>query len=80
MVPSERLLASYLVRVTIQGGKRRIGLHVVGRGLHRRFDSYAELLDYLELHEDQVVREVNRSRRHSREKGRYEEEIDPSEE
>lgn len=52
----ERLLASYLVRVTVRNGVRSIALHVVDRGETRRFDTYPDLLDHLERHEDGLGR------------------------
>lgn len=52
----DRLLATYLVRVTVRDGRRSIGLHVVGGGGNRRFSSYPDLVEYFEQHEDALGR------------------------
>lgn len=52
----DRPLATYLVRVTVRDGRRSIGLLVVGSGERSRFSSYADLLEYLERHEDALGR------------------------
>lgn len=49
---TERLLASYIVRVCLRHGVRRIRLQHVGSGEARDFASYRELSAYLADHEE----------------------------
>lgn len=48
----ERILASYIVRVTVKEGERHIQVLDTGRGTTARFDSYFDLVRHLELGEE----------------------------
>jgi len=54
-MPGERILASYIVRVCLRNGVRRILLHHVGSSEVRAFGSYRELTAYLAEHEEAEV-------------------------
>lgn len=47
----ERLLASYIVRVTVREGERRIHVLDVGSGNTARLSSYSDLVRYMALGE-----------------------------
>jgi hypothetical protein len=51
-MPSERLLASYIVRIRLRNGVRSILLHHVGGSETHTFSSYRELMAYLAEHEE----------------------------
>ena len=52
VMPVERLLASYIVRIRLRNGVRSIELHHVGSSETRAFSSYHELIAYLAEHEE----------------------------
>jgi hypothetical protein len=47
-VPTDRLLGSYLLRVSVRDGARIIALHSVLTGEARRFDGFPALTAHLE--------------------------------
>ncbi len=51
-MPTERLLASFIVRIRLRNGVRSILLHHVGSSETRAFSSYRELMAYLAEHEE----------------------------
>ncbi len=51
-MPTERLLASYIVRIRLRNGVRSIVLHHVGGSETRAFSSYPELVAYLAEREE----------------------------
>ena len=51
-MPTERLLASFIVRIHLRNGVRSILLHHVGSSETRSFRSYPELMAYLAEHEE----------------------------
>jgi hypothetical protein len=51
-MPTERLLASFIVRIRLRNGVRSILLHHVGSSESRAFSSYRDLVAYLTEHEE----------------------------
>jgi hypothetical protein len=47
-VPTDRLLGSFVLRVSIDGGRRTIALHSVLTGESARFDDFGAVAAYLE--------------------------------
>jgi hypothetical protein len=47
-VPGDRLLGSYVIRVSAIDGARSIALHSILTGESRRFDDFASLAAFLE--------------------------------
>lgn len=45
----ERLLASFILRITVREGERRIVVMDMGRGTTAQFRNYGDLIRYLEL-------------------------------
>ena len=52
VMPAERLLASFIVRIRLRNGVRSILLHHVGSSETHVFGSYRELMAYLTEHEE----------------------------
>lgn len=51
----ERLIASFILRVTVREGERRIVVLDMGSGTSTQFSNYGELIRYLEVGEDPEV-------------------------
>lgn len=52
----ERLLASFILRITVREGERRIVVMDMGRGTTAQFRNYGDFVRYLELGDEAAVR------------------------